>query len=275
MGCASSKQEKAAEAAPAAAAPPQMAAEPAKPAEAAADGPSTFYVVDHTFKPDCKAEDWWTAMTPFLSDPEKLKGMFSGNSGNGFYNHAFIPMAQDHICCIWECKAGVKEADLQTLLDDSVGQKMMVNKLMVISPELTGGQMPFAAAYAKDSKLSMELNATYASSASQWYIVKHDMKEGKADEWWADTAKMMADQEAYAKFTQDGLDKGFANHSFMPVSKDLAYCVWECKEAGMEDGLQAHLDEQVGRGCFVNTVIATPGELSGNQRAYAPKFNTE
>mmetsp|Transcript_11749 Transcript_11749/g.28515 ORF Transcript_11749/g.28515 Transcript_11749/m.28515 type:complete len:279 (+) Transcript_11749:446-1282(+) len=259
--------------APAPAAAPAAETKEAPAAPAAPAEPSTFYIVDHTFKEDAKPEEWWANIQGMMAEPEKMKAFFKGNSDKGFYNHAFFPLSQTHMICIWEMKPGCKLEDLQACLDEVVGQNMLVNKTMQISPELCGNQMPFASAYAKDSTLAMDASAAFPTKSS-WFIVQHDMTEGKADEWWADTQKMMTTPGEMEKFSADNTEKGYANHTFMPASKDLAYCIWEVKADGpSSDDFQAHLDAAVGRGCFVNTLLPVPAEMTGGNCVLKPKFD--
>lgn len=234
---------------------------------------STFYVVDHVFKKDVKPEEWWAKMQEMMSKPDEFKAFFKSNTDQGFYNHAFLPITQTHVICIWECKPGATVRGLQKLLDETVTQGVMVNKCMRISDELSGGQMPFPAAYAKESALPMDSSTSYPAK-SAWYLIQHDMKQGKAAEWWDGMQKMMSDEAQMKAFAEDAKSKGFVNHIFMPISQNLCYCLWECKEAGMDKALQAFLDETVGRGCFVNTLLPLPAALSGGQAPCEPQLNT-
>ncbi|CAD7931210.1 unnamed protein product [Amoebophrya sp. A25] len=274
-GCAQSKPMAAAvpAAEKPAEAPPQLDASKEAPKEVApAVAASTWYLVDHTFKEGCNPEDWWKNIQEMMADPEKLKAFHVGNTEKGFYNHSFNPFGQDHMMCVWECKAGTAEADFQKCLDDVVGQSMLVNKAMKIPAELCGGQFPYASAFAKDSAVKLdEGNASYPSSTA-WFLVKHDMVEGKTEEWWSATQKMMADAAAMEAFTASGMEKGLKNHAFVPITQELIYCFWECKEAGMEAALQKFVDEDVGRGCFTNTLMEMPAAMTGGMSSYKSCF---
>jgi len=231
-----------------------------------------FYLVDHTFKEDAKPEEWWAKMGEMMADKAGWSAFFKSNCDKGFYNHAFMPLSQTHTVCIWERKPGTTEEGLQKLLDEVVTQGAMVNKMMQISPELSGGKMPFPEAYAKDSTVSMEGSASFPTK-SVWYLIHHDMKEGKAAEWWEGMAKM--DAAAQKAFADDCAAKGYYNHCFMPISQQLCYCLWEVKEAGMDEGFQTFLDDVVGRGCMVNTLHAMPAALTGGTAPCKPQLNVE
>ena len=54
---------------------------------------------------------------------------------------------------------------------------------------------------------------------SQFFLVHHYVKPGKAGQWWQKTGELMSDQPAMGKYVQDCMGLGFYNHSFMPVHK--------------------------------------------------------
>ena len=54
--------------------------------------------------------------------------------------------------------------------------------------------------------------------ASQFYIVHHHFKPGMAGSWWGEMGKL--DEAANEKMAENWLDKGFYNHSFMPVTQE-------------------------------------------------------
>ena len=71
--------------------------------------------------------------------------------------------------------------------------------------------------------------------ASSFYIVNHHLKPGMAAEWWGKLGAHMGDEVAFAENVKSNMNKGFFNHSFMPMSQEgPIYCVWEAKE-GISD----------------------------------------
>ena len=71
--------------------------------------------------------------------------------------------------------------------------------------------------------------------ASSFYIVDHHLKPGMAAEQWGKLGAHMGDEAAFVENGKSTMDKGFFNHTFMPmVAEGPIYCVWEAKE-GISD----------------------------------------
>lgn len=66
-----------------------------------------------------------------------------------------------------------------------------------------------------------------SSGPSTFLLIQHDFAEDKAEEWWANTQKVMGDAEALKAMTDAANAAGFHNHAFMPVSQTKAFCIWE------------------------------------------------
>ena len=52
-----------------------------------------------------------------------------------------------------------------------------------------------------------------------------------ASQWWEKTGRLMSDEAAFSENVKSTMEKGFFNHSFMPMAAEgPIYCVWEAKE---------------------------------------------
>ena len=79
--------------------------------------------------------------------------------------------------------------------------------------------------------------------ASSFYIVNHHLKPGMAAEWWGKLGAHMGDEVAFAENVKSNMNKGFFNHSFMPMSQEgPIYCVWEAKEGISDSDFQDFID---------------------------------
>jgi hypothetical protein len=113
--------------------------------------------------------------------------------------------------------------------------------------------------------------------ASSFYIVNHHFKPGMAGEWWGKTGALMSDEAAFAENIKSTMDKGFFNHSFMPMAAEgPIYCVWEAKEGISDSEFQDFIDgpDGVNWGLVAlnNNVMKLDLALTGGQTPYECKF---
>jgi len=113
--------------------------------------------------------------------------------------------------------------------------------------------------------------------ASSFYIVNHHFKPGMAAEWWGKTGALMSDEAAFAENTKSTMEKGFFNHSFMPMSAEgPIYCVWEAKEGISDSEFQDFIDgpDGVNWGLVAlnNNVMKLDLALTGGQTPYESKL---
>jgi uncharacterized protein YaiE (UPF0345 family) len=132
--------------------------------------------------------------------------------------------------------------------------------------------------FTKGETVMMEFSSddTYTNenfvAGLNFFIIEHTFKEGKAEEWWGNTAKMMGDHAAMAAMMTAQHQAGFHNHSFLPGpdSAGAVHCVWEgCAGKSVAD-MQAFIDQQFGEH-MVNTVHG-PVDASMANLGYAPYF---
>ena len=108
---------------------------------------SQFFHVHHHLKPDM-AGKWWQTFGEQMPDQASLEKYHQECLKLGFFNHAFMPVAQNGpIYCIWEAKEGISEAQFQEFIDGPMGPNFgigaMNNNISKIDLELTGGQAPY------------------------------------------------------------------------------------------------------------------------------------
>ena len=113
--------------------------------------------------------------------------------------------------------------------------------------------------------------------ASSFYIVIHHFKPVMAAEWWSKTGALMSDEAAFAENTKSTMEKGFFNHSFMPMAAEgPIYCVWEAKEGISDSEFQDFIDgpDGVNWGLVAlnNNVMKLDLALTGGQTPYESKF---
>ena len=113
--------------------------------------------------------------------------------------------------------------------------------------------------------------------ASSFYIVNHHLKPGMAAEWWGKLGAHMGDDAAFAENVKSTMDKGFFNHSFMPIAAEgPIYCVWEAKEGISDSEFQDFIDgpDGVNWGLVAlnNNVMKLDLALTGGQTPYESKL---
>ena len=75
--------------------------------------------------------------------------------------------------------------------------------------------------------------------ASEFYIVHHHFKPDMAGPWWEKTGALMSDQTAFEQNVKSTMEKGFFNHSFMPMTQEgPIFCIWEVKDGKLYRGWQ-------------------------------------
>ncbi|MDA8860313.1 hypothetical protein N9I33_02610 [Paracoccaceae bacterium] len=113
--------------------------------------------------------------------------------------------------------------------------------------------------------------------ASDFYIVHHHFKPDMAGPWWEKTGALMSDQAAFEQNVKSTMDKGFFNHSFMPMTQEgPIYCVWEVKDGISASAFQDFIDgpDGVNWGLIAlnNNAMKVNLELTGGQAPYERKF---
>ena len=87
----------------------------------------------------------------------------------------------------------------------------------------------------------------------------------------------MSDEAAFSENVQSTMEKGFFNHSFMPMAAEGSiYCVWEAKEGISDSEFQDFIDgpDGVNWGLVAlnNNVMKLDLALTGGQTPYESKF---
>ena len=75
-----------------------------------------------------------------------------------------------------------------------------------------------------------------------FYAIRHEIKRGKADEFWGMAADM--DMEAVAASQHES---GIFNHNFLPAEDGPILCLWECKEETSPREMQKFIDGLFGK----------------------------
>ncbi len=114
--------------------------------------------------------------------------------------------------------------------------------------------------------------------ASNFYVVHHHFKPGKAAAWWDTAMSAMSDEAAWSAAVAANVDAGFYNHSFNPVAAEgPVFCVWEAREGITEAQFQDFIDgpngPNMGLSAFNNNCYLVNLELTGGQTPYPPKFS--
>jgi hypothetical protein len=96
-----------------------------------------------------------------------------------------------------------------------------------------------------------------------------------SDAWWAKVGGQT--EEDSKQNEQSIMEKGFFNHSFMPMGPDgPMYCVWEVKEGIPASEFQDFIDGpdgvNFGLVALNNNVMQLNLELTGGQTPYDRKF---
>jgi len=118
--------------------------------------PSSFYVVQHHFKPG-QCDKWWVKADELLFDAEAASARDEKYASLGFKNHSFNPTGQavsgnpgaerrGAIVCSWEVRLGVTASEFQDFLDGpeglNLGLDALINVIHRVDLRLTGGATP-------------------------------------------------------------------------------------------------------------------------------------
>ena len=77
--------------------------------------------------------------------------------------------------------------------------------------------------------------------ASQFYLVHHHIKPKMSEAWWGIVGGQT--EEDSKEYEKSVMEKGFFNHSFMPMGPDgPMYCVWEVKDGISASEFQEFID---------------------------------
>jgi uncharacterized protein YaiE (UPF0345 family) len=132
--------------------------------------------------------------------------------------------------------------------------------------------------FAKGETVMMEFSNddTYTHenflSGLNFFIIEHTFKEGKAEEWWGNMAKMMGDPAAMSAMMTAQHEAGFHNHSFLPGSSltGTVHCVWEGSAGKSVADMQTFIDAQFGE--HMTNTVHGPVDAGTAQLAYSPYF---
>ena len=110
---------------------------------------------------------------------------------------------------------------------------------------------------------------------SQFYLVHHHIKPNMSEAWWGKVGGQT--EEDSKQNDKSMMEKGFFNHSFMPMGPDgPMYCVWEVKEGIPASDFQDFIDGpdgvNFGLVALNNNVMQLNLELTGGQTPYERKF---
>ena len=113
--------------------------------------------------------------------------------------------------------------------------------------------------------------------ASQFFVVHHHFKPDMAGSWWEKIGAILGDEAAAEENVKSTMEKGFFNHSFMPMaSKGPIYCIWEAKEGISASEFQDFIDGpdgvNFGLTALNNNVMQINLELTGGQTPYERKL---
>jgi len=221
-------------------------------------------MVEHSFKAG-KVEEWWSKVQTVLGDAAASEAFTSGHHKNGFHNHAFLPGCDLNgpMYCVWEADAGKTVEDMQTFIDGPFGPSwgLMGNVVLPVDPSAAplGYTHFFGAAINPPS-------STPPSQESTFYIVKHFIKAGKADAFFANMTKMNDDPEAMKALGSRLRTLGYHNHSFFRLDGKteglFALCLWEAKEGKTPQDVQEMMDQHVMAGVDYCTNVVCPIEVS-------------
>ena len=111
--------------------------------------------------------------------------------------------------------------------------------------------------------------------ASQFYLVHHHIKPNMSKAWWGIIGGQT--EEDSKEYEKSVMEKGFFNHSFMPMGLDgPMYCVWEVKDGISASEFQEFIDGpdgvNFGLAALNNNVMQLNLELTGGQTPYERKF---
>lgn len=239
---------------------------------------STFYLVEHKFKPDA-SEAWWASMSEMMKDAQQMKAFHAKVESLGFYNHSFNPTGlTSNAWCFWEASAGKTAANFQDFIDGPEGPSMgaFVNNVFPISMELTGGATPYPSYFSgkKTGNYKKPMTVAPGPEPSKFFMVRHDFKPNQEDQFWGTFAKLAGTPGAMEKWSQTANSLGFFNHSFNPVSKvGPCFCVWETAPGKTAADMQAYIDSCFGPPSgMVNVVSEINVGLTNGQTPYTRFF---
>ena len=114
--------------------------------------------------------------------------------------------------------------------------------------------------------------------SSTFYIVQHEFKVGKAEEWWEKFYAAMASGGGWDDVVAENKGKGFYNHSANAVSKaGPLYCFWEVKEGLSAEEFQEFIDGPSGPGfgqdALMNICKPIDTTLMNGKTPYPPVFS--
>jgi hypothetical protein len=225
---------------------------------------SRWCLVEHIMKEGADSETtkgWWAGIAKM--DGEAWTNMYKSNASKGLYNHWFLPMSKAEMYCLWELREGVSEATLQACLDNEVCP-VAKNKLMFIDGKLNGGVYGFDSKFAAGQDPEA-LPASNEVGEHRLYLVKHDVKPEKKEEWWKAVGGFFTDADLQKKYADYQAENCIVGHAMYPITEDCIYCLWEAKTALNKQAIEDVLgpNGMVGQGALENTFLEFDSKLTG------------
>merc|ERR1711981_59948 len=143
------------------------------------------------------------------------------------------------------------------------------NKLMFIDGSLNGGNYGFDAKFFGFSTAPGQdpqaLPPSNAVGEHCLYLVKHDMKPEKKEEWWNYMSSFFTDAELGKKYADYQAENHIFCHAMLPISQDCIYCLWEAATSLNKQAIEDILGDKglVGQGACVNTFLEYDSKLTG------------
>lgn len=172
-----------------------------------------------------RAPKWFGGLQKVFETEGGFDKMVAARDKAGYANHFFLPESGDDkpMMCLWEGKPGSTAEAFQPLIDGSEfisvdGSPVSGAIKNTVFPVMPGGMLP-------PSAFGGEKAGPPKPSTGAWFFVKHNLKEGKGDDFWAWMGAL--DMKAY---TEKANAAGFANPCFCPTAKEgPLFCIWETK----------------------------------------------
>ena len=223
---------------------------------------SVFFVVWHEFTAPGKGGEWFSGLQEVASKENGFGAMMAAREEAGYFNHFFLPEVGDDkpMLCLWEGKPGSVAEAFQPLIDGkdfisvdgAPASSVIKNTIFTV---MDGAMVPPSAFGGKKPEPP-------TPSPGAWFFVKHNLKEGKQDDFW--TWMQTLDMGAFAEKAKAA---GFANPCFCPTAQEGPFfCIWEANSDVSTEDFQAFIDGPDGPapGTMENVVHKVNKEAAGN-----------
>jgi len=240
---------------------------------------SNFFLVEHSFKAG-KVEEWWSKVQAVMSDASAWEAFTSEHHKHGFHNHAFLPGCDLNgpMFCVWEAEVGKTAEAMQAFIDGPSGPSWGLLGNVVLPLDPSAGHLGYTHFFDPTVKPP---SSTPPSQGSTFYIVKHFIKAGQADAFFANMSEMpdpeasivkhfemMDDPEAMKALQSKLHTRGFHGHSFFRLNGKteglFALCLWEAKEGKTPQDVQCMMDHHVMTGDYCTNVVYPIEVSKGN-----------